>query len=164
MAPMVSTAPANGPTYAQAEKIDLRGVQFQRDGSIHPASKPVLDSAIELLKDKPDATIFVDAYCDPSGGAKLNRELSEKRAEAVASYFDEHGIPRATGSSRWSEPFCREQCDQFGPFTEQAYRAGHTTQRRLIPGDPSLSRAIYIVSAVGIQKEFRSSGRPGWVI
>ncbi|MGO9452731.1 MAG: OmpA family protein [Candidatus Binataceae bacterium] len=76
------------------EKVELRrGVQFRRDGSILPDSKPVLDSALELLKKKPNATIYVDAYCDPTGGQKLNQQPSEQRAAAVASYLQKHGIP-----------------------------------------------------------------------
>ncbi|MGO9452804.1 MAG: OmpA family protein [Candidatus Binataceae bacterium] len=80
-------------TDTSIEKVELRGVQFRRDGSILPDSKPVLDSALELLKNEPNATIYVDAYCDPTGGQKLNQQLSEQRAAAVASYLQKHGIP-----------------------------------------------------------------------
>jgi outer membrane protein OmpA-like peptidoglycan-associated protein len=75
------------------QKVDLRGVEFQHDGSIKSASDPVLDSALDMLKDKPGATIYVDAYCDPSGGEKLNERLSKERAAAVSSYLVKHGIP-----------------------------------------------------------------------
>jgi len=75
------------------EKVELHGVQFLRDGSIREDSKPMLDAAVELLKDKPNATIYVDAYCDPTGGQKLNQQLSEARASAVASYLDSRGVP-----------------------------------------------------------------------
>jgi outer membrane protein OmpA-like peptidoglycan-associated protein len=75
------------------EKVELRGVQFLPDGSISPDSKPVLEAAVELLKDKPNATIYVDAYCDPTGGRKLNLQLSEARATAVTSYLESRGVP-----------------------------------------------------------------------
>jgi outer membrane protein OmpA-like peptidoglycan-associated protein len=75
------------------EKVELHGVKFFPDGSIRPDSKPVLDEAVELLRDKPNATIYVDAYCDPTGGRKLNQQLSEARATAVASYLGSHGVP-----------------------------------------------------------------------
>lgn len=74
------------------QKVDLRGVEFQRDGSVKSAD-PVLDSAVDMLKDKPGATIYVDAYCDPTGGAKLNERLSMERASSVATYLEKHGIP-----------------------------------------------------------------------
>ena len=75
------------------QKVDLRGVEFQQNGSIKSASDPVLDSAVDMLKDKPGATIYVDAYCDPTGGSKLNERLSTERAESVAAYLKKHGIP-----------------------------------------------------------------------
>jgi OmpA-OmpF porin, OOP family len=81
------------PSDETVQKVDLRGVEFQHDGSIKSASDPVLDSALDMLKDKPGATIYVDAYCDPSGGEKLNEHLSKERAAAVASYLEKHGIP-----------------------------------------------------------------------
>jgi outer membrane protein OmpA-like peptidoglycan-associated protein len=89
------------------EKVDLHGVQFLGDGSIRPESKAVLDAALELLKDKPNATIYVDAYCDPRGGPKLNQQLSEARAAAAASYLESRGIsservvPRGFGASNF---------------------------------------------------------------
>jgi chemotaxis protein MotB len=74
------------------EKVELHGVQFGSNGSIRPDFKAVLDTAMEVLKDKPNSTIYVDAYCDPSGGPKLNQQLSEARATAVASYLESHGF------------------------------------------------------------------------
>jgi peptidoglycan-binding protein ArfA len=75
------------------EKVELHGVQFLADGSISPDSKPVLDAAVELLKDNLNATIDVNAYCDSTGGRKLNKQLSEARATAVASYLQSQGVP-----------------------------------------------------------------------
>lgn len=75
------------------EKVDLRGVEFQRDGSIHPDSVPLLESASEVVKSKPGAIIYVNSYCDPTGGPGLNQKLSAERAAAVAAYLKEQGIP-----------------------------------------------------------------------
>ena len=90
--PAAQTDKAPSPNQA-IEKVDLRGVEFQRDGSIGTNSAPILDSAIEMLKDKPSSTIYVDSYCDATGGKNLNLRLSDERAEAVASYLEQHGIP-----------------------------------------------------------------------
>src|SRR5208282_1558964 len=93
--------------HTSVEKVDLRGVQFRPDGSIRSDSKPILDSAIELLKTKPNATVYVDAYCDLTGGARLNQHLSDERAAAVATYLETHGItadhivPRGFGASHF---------------------------------------------------------------
>jgi outer membrane protein OmpA-like peptidoglycan-associated protein len=80
---------ANAPS---AEKIDLRGVEFARDSSLRLSSKPVLDAASALLKAQPDAKVYVDAYCDPRGGTKLNQRLAGERAQAVKDYLVKHGV------------------------------------------------------------------------
>jgi peptidoglycan-binding protein ArfA len=74
------------------QKVDLRGVEFNRDGALLPSSRPVLDAAAELIKTQPDAKVYVDAYTDPSGGPSLNERLSSKRATAVKEYFVKDGI------------------------------------------------------------------------
>jgi len=75
------------------EKVDLRGVEFQPDGRLSAKSKPVLDAAAQLLKTEPDAKrIYIDAYCDPSGGAELNKKLADERANAVKAYLQKQGI------------------------------------------------------------------------
>jgi outer membrane protein OmpA-like peptidoglycan-associated protein len=90
--PTAQTVEAPGPHQA-IEKVDLRGVEFRRDGSISKDSDPILDSAVEMLKNKPSSTIYVDSYCDATGGKNLNLRLSDERAAAVASYLEQHGIP-----------------------------------------------------------------------
>jgi outer membrane protein OmpA-like peptidoglycan-associated protein len=90
--PTAQTVEAQGPHQA-IEKVDLRGVEFRRDGSISKDSDPILDSAVEMLKNKPSSTIYVDSYCDATGGKNLNLRLSDERAAAVASYLEQHGIP-----------------------------------------------------------------------
>jgi outer membrane protein OmpA-like peptidoglycan-associated protein len=92
LAPAAQTAATSSPGQA-IEKVDLRGVDFRRDGSIGKNSDPILDSAVEMLKNKPSSTIYVDSYCDATGGKKVNQRLSDERAAAVASYLEQHGIP-----------------------------------------------------------------------
>src|SRR5262244_733554 len=74
LAPAAQTAKVPSPNQA-VEKVDLRGVEFRRDGSIGTDSDPILDSAVAMLKNKPSSTIYVDSYCDASGGKNLNLRL-----------------------------------------------------------------------------------------
>ena len=76
------------------EKVDLRGITFERNGKIDASSKPVLDAAAQLLKTQTDAKVYINAYCDPSGGPQLNQRLSEERAAAVRAYLIKDGIER----------------------------------------------------------------------
>jgi outer membrane protein OmpA-like peptidoglycan-associated protein len=78
---------------ASREKIVVEGVRFKPDGSgPRPNSQPILDSAVELLNSHPDMKVYVDAYCDPTGGTQLNLRLSQQRAATVSAYLEDHGI------------------------------------------------------------------------
>jgi outer membrane protein OmpA-like peptidoglycan-associated protein len=78
---------------APREKIVLEGVRFKPDGSgLRPNSQAILDSAVELLKSHPDMKVYVDTYCDPTGGTRLNLRLSQQRAALVSAYLEDHGI------------------------------------------------------------------------
>jgi len=83
------------PVVAHADsKIRLEGLRFKPDGSsLRRTSKPVLDAAAEILKTEPNKKVYVDAYCDPTGGKEANLRLSQKRAENVKAYLEEQGIP-----------------------------------------------------------------------
>jgi OOP family OmpA-OmpF porin len=69
-------------------------VHFDFDKSIiRDVDKPVLDEAAETLKGNPNAKIYVNGYCDAIGGMRYNQGLSERRANAVAAYLEDKGIP-----------------------------------------------------------------------
>ena len=86
-------ASATSAETAPREKILLEGVRFKPDGSgLRPNSQPILDSAVELLKSHPDMKVYVDTYCDPTGGKRLNLRLSQQRAAIVSAYLEDHGI------------------------------------------------------------------------
>jgi outer membrane protein OmpA-like peptidoglycan-associated protein len=78
---------------APHEKILLEGVRFKPDGSgLQRNAQPILDSAVELLESHPDMKVYVDTYCDPTGGTRLNLRLSQQRAAIVSAYLEGHGI------------------------------------------------------------------------
>jgi outer membrane protein OmpA-like peptidoglycan-associated protein len=78
---------------APHERILLEGVRFKPDGSgLRPNAQPILDSAVELLESHPDMKVYVDTYCDPTGGTRLNLRLSQQRAAIVIAYLEDHGI------------------------------------------------------------------------
>jgi len=71
---------------APREKILLEGVRFKPDGSgIRANAQPILDSAVELLRLHRDTKVYVDAYCDPTGGKRLNLRVSQQRAAIVSA-------------------------------------------------------------------------------
>lgn len=90
------------------ERIVLRGVHFDFDKAvIRAVDEPVLDEAVATLKKHPDLKVYVDGYCDAIGAVKYNQQLSERRADAVAKYLEDHGIaadrltPRGFGKTHF---------------------------------------------------------------
>ncbi len=71
----------------------LRGVHFDfNKAKIRPGDAAILDDAVEILKAHPDVNIDVNGYCDAIGGVEYNLKLSQRRAAAVATYLEDHGI------------------------------------------------------------------------
>jgi len=86
--------PPPPPPAPPPEKIVLRGVHFNFDKYyIRNVDKPVLDEAADTLKANPNVKVYVNGYCDAIGSAPYNLKLSQKRAESVAAYLEDKGIP-----------------------------------------------------------------------
>jgi OOP family OmpA-OmpF porin len=86
---------------AAKQKIVLRGVNFDFDKAVIRADgKPVLDAAIQTLKEQPDVRVSVEGHTDSVGSDAYNQRLSERRAQAVADYLAAGGIARSRMSAR----------------------------------------------------------------
>jgi OOP family OmpA-OmpF porin len=77
---------------------------------IRPEDAAILDEAVSVLKQNQNVTIDVNGYCDAIGTVKYNQKLSEKRANAVAMYLEDHGIdskrliPQGFGKTNFVAP------------------------------------------------------------
>ena len=66
----------------------LNNIYYQYDkADLVPASKLVLDTLYDILKENPNITIELSAHTDSKGADKYNEELSQKRAEACTNYL-----------------------------------------------------------------------------
>ena len=91
-----SPPPPSPPPPQTKPKIVLRGVHFDlNQAKIRPGDAAVLDEAAEILKSHPSVVVNVNGYCDAIGSEAYNLKLSQRRAEAVAHYLEQHGVPRA---------------------------------------------------------------------
>jgi outer membrane protein OmpA-like peptidoglycan-associated protein/opacity protein-like surface antigen len=71
----------------------LEGVEFESSKAVlTPNSKSTLNEVAESLAAYPEVKIEIGGYTDSTGPAELNRELSQRRAEAVRQYLIEQGI------------------------------------------------------------------------
>lgn len=73
----------------------LANVQFDYNKAVIKSQYfPVLDEAVEILKNNPEIRIRIQGHTCNIGGAKYNMGLSERRADSVMKYFIKKGIPK----------------------------------------------------------------------
>jgi peptidoglycan-associated lipoprotein len=62
--------------------------------TVRPQAEPVLDRFSQLVqRHYPDAMITVEGFTDPAGPAEYNRQLAQRRAQAVRDALVERGLP-----------------------------------------------------------------------
>ncbi|HEY0708039.1 MAG TPA: OmpA family protein [Polyangia bacterium] len=72
----------------------IEGIKFKTNSAnILKGSFLVLDRAVAVLKEYPDLKMEIQGHTDDRGKDELNRTLSQKRADAVRTYFITKGIP-----------------------------------------------------------------------
>jgi outer membrane protein OmpA-like peptidoglycan-associated protein len=71
----------------------IEGIFFDTaKASIRKKSRPKLDAAVEVLQKFSDLRIEISGHTDSKGDDEYNRELSEKRADAVKDYLVGKGV------------------------------------------------------------------------
>lgn len=82
--------------HATAERIVLHGVRFRaRSDKIDKYSVPVLDYAVQIIKQNPESLIYVKVRSVQGTSQEYtgrNPRLINRRTRAVASYFEQRGI------------------------------------------------------------------------
>jgi outer membrane protein OmpA-like peptidoglycan-associated protein len=91
--PVVAQKPAPAPAPVK-KKIVLRSVHFDfNKATIRKDAVPVLDEAVNVLKDEGTVAVITAGHTDSIGSDAYNMKLSKRRAEAVRDYLVKHGIP-----------------------------------------------------------------------
>ena len=71
----------------------LYGVNFEFNKStLLLESYPILQHAVEILKNNPDLKVEIQGYTDNIGSKEYNQKLSERRAKTVKDYLIKKGI------------------------------------------------------------------------
>jgi len=83
----------------------VRGIYFDLDkDTIKPRSRPVLDRAVAIFTEFLDVRVAIAGHTDSTGAPAYNRDLSQRRADAVKRYLVEHGIDAARIETRGAGP------------------------------------------------------------
>jgi outer membrane protein OmpA-like peptidoglycan-associated protein len=115
------------PHVATAERIVLHGVRFRaQSDKIDKRSMPLLDYAAQIIKRNPESFIYVkvrSAQDTSQEYAGRNSTLINRRTRAVASYFEQKGIPAnrliLLGSA--SVPYTSDRGADKGQYLKQNF-------------------------------------------
>jgi outer membrane protein OmpA-like peptidoglycan-associated protein len=73
---------------------DLPKIQFEFDkDELAPESYKTLDRIVEVLLSSSRLKLMIKAYTDGVGEGEYNKDLSRRRAQAVANYLSSRGVP-----------------------------------------------------------------------
>jgi outer membrane protein OmpA-like peptidoglycan-associated protein len=77
-------------------RVSMTGdVLFDFDkADIEPAAEPVLSDIARLIASIPIGTIIVEGHTDSKGATQYNKDLSLRRAKAVANWLATHGADK----------------------------------------------------------------------
>jgi OOP family OmpA-OmpF porin len=75
------------------KKVRLEGVNFELESDrLTSESHHILDRVANALHDRPDLKVEVAGHTDNTGTPDYNKDLSQRRAEAVRNYLISKGI------------------------------------------------------------------------
>lgn len=84
---------ANSAGCGPTQTVVLEGVNFDLNSArLTPDSRQVLDAVVKKLRDKPSLKVEVAGHTDDHGPGRINRRLSQQRAESVRRYLEGLGI------------------------------------------------------------------------
>ena len=123
-APPAPPAPLVPEVEALPERIVLRGVNFDFDKSeIRPDAAVILDEAVSIVSGRPAVQVRIEGHTDSTGPDAYNQGLSERRANSVRKYLEQHGI---TASRLTSVGF-----GEAKPISTNDTREGRALNRRV---------------------------------
>jgi len=110
--------------------VAIYGVLFDFNKStLQPASDPVLQQILDLMKKNPAQKIEVQGHTDNVGGDAYNQTLSEARAKAILTWLTQHGIS--------SDRLTAKGFGKSRPIADNATDAGRAKNRRVEIADPN---------------------------
>ena len=105
--------------------ISIENIQFKADSAVlEESEKRKLEKIAKILAMYPDNDLLVSGHTALAGSVYSRQQLSEQRAQAVASYLIELGVKDAYHI--FSKGFGAEQ-----PIAENSTEAGRSRNRRV---------------------------------
>ena len=106
------------------DAIDKPAVTFGLQGhEIRPSAHAALDRVIDFARNCPRGTIVIIGHSDSIGDESFNMHISRRRAQSVADYLQQGGVP--AGRIRIEGRGSSE------PLADNATRSGRAKNRRI---------------------------------
>jgi outer membrane protein OmpA-like peptidoglycan-associated protein len=109
---------------ANEGEVTLYGIYFDFDrATLRPASEPVLHQLLEALQTGEGLAVTIEGHTDDVGEDAYNRDLSQRRAQAVVDWLAEHG-----GAASPMTPLGKGEAE---PVADNATADGRALNRRV---------------------------------
>ncbi len=110
--------------FKKEEEIVLEGITFEFNSDIiRPSSYPVLDNAVQLLREHPTVRVEIAGHTDWVGTDAYNLSLSQRRAESVRNYLVSHGIENSR--------LIAQGYGESQPIADNRIESGRSQNRRI---------------------------------
>jgi outer membrane protein OmpA-like peptidoglycan-associated protein/outer membrane protein assembly factor BamB len=79
---------------SKGEQIRVDSIHFETGkANLEPGSIPTMRKLFDMMRENPGIRIEIAGHTDSTGSEEVNQRLSELRAESVASWLIQNGIP-----------------------------------------------------------------------
>lgn len=132
--------PSGNDATARAESADTKAAGLQEvyfgldEATLDDPARDVLRKNADAIQSNPDwGTIVVEGHCDERGSEEYNLGLGARRAESVARYLRDLGVP----SERLSTVSFGEDRPAVSGHSEDAWRYNRRSELRASPRQAS---------------------------
>jgi outer membrane protein OmpA-like peptidoglycan-associated protein len=91
--------------------------------TLKPEARSQLAVVLQALKEQPGLNVLVVGHTDSVGSDAYNMGLSQRRAESVATYLVQNGVPRQSIKTEWH--------GESQPVASNANAEGRAQNRRV---------------------------------
>jgi len=91
--------------------------------TLKPEAKSQLAGVLQALREQPGLQVLIVGHTDGIGSDAYNMKLSQQRAESVATYLGQNGVPRQSIRTEWQ--------GKRQPIASNATAEGRAQNRRV---------------------------------
>ncbi len=114
--------------------INIDNIYYDYDDwHIRPDAAIVLDSLFRILQENPTIRVELGSHTDSRGSKEYNKDLSQKRADAVVEYLTEKGIDSGRLVAKgYGESVPVNKCTDGVECTEEEYQKNRRTTFKIL--------------------------------